>query len=273
MSTSRDRHHHRRLWLMVPVCVACASLLVPSSAVRAADCPTIIDGHLIIPPGCTHVITGTVAYASVSVRAKGTLKLGAGALLDVFDSIDVHTQGAFCFNGGDGGPTPTLRAVGIINDLEISGTITVEGAAGGLISRVASAVVTLNSDGKLIAQGGDLIITAPMQIDGTVRATSSADLIFVMNAPSAASAGLVHVDNANARVLFLVGSAQTYTGDLDFRAEAGEIVINDSVETAGGTRIDTGGKMTVASGESFKSTGAFYPITRQPVRFIPFGSH
>jgi hypothetical protein len=101
-----------------------------------------------------------------------------------------------------------------------------------------------------------VIVSGSATIHGTARATDGADLVFTA-APVASSTGLIQVDSPDAQVVFDVGSGQVFSGALDFYVESGELIIADSVTTAGGTRLEAGGTIRVLAGETFHSTGAF----------------
>ena len=223
----------------------------------AGDTATVLQDHVVDVDNPQAVTTLTVNMKTDGT-AGGVLDMQANARLDILASLTVQADatdpGVFRFSATSG-DTPELRAAG--PTVTIFGLIQTTGSQGATISRTNDYTFALDSDAEVLADGGDITITAPMLINGTARATSSADLIFVMNAPAPGSTGLIHVDSSTAQVFFNPGSTQTYTGTLDFYAEAGEIVINDSQSTAGGTRIDATGKMDIAADESYSSSGPF----------------
>jgi hypothetical protein len=159
---------------------------------------------------------------------------------------------------------PIILAASIYHDLEISGAITVKGAGGGLITSLFPwRGVTLNSGGKLLAEGGGLTITAPLRNNGTVRAGGNScedqgpvTVAFIVAPPAAASSGRFEVDHEDARMLFAIGSGVTFTGGAHFDVRKGEMVFAGSVTTNGGLRM-LGGSILVIGGRTFKATGAF----------------
>jgi hypothetical protein len=246
---------------------------------QSGDTATVLKSDVIYVAGNTQVVAHLTIEKGDAGNAAAVLELRSGGRLNVESSLNAQTDATYPadvrFATGSGANRPTLSSAG---DVTISGLVQSIGSAEGLLSSSSlnrftlssgarivadggdvtiSALVSVNGGAELLARGADLIVTEQVTINGTARATSSADLIFTTNAPAASSAGLIHVDSADAQVFFNAGSGQVFTGGLDFRAEAGEIVFNDTVETAGGLRIDPGGKMTIAASESFKKTGVF----------------
>jgi hypothetical protein len=241
--------------------------------VRSDSCALLGLGSLTVYNGETHVVTGLEIYVAICVEPGGTLELASGATLFVVSSITVAADGIFRFNAANG-LLPSLISLG---NLVISGTITSDGPAGGLITRTGlstvmlkngaivaanggyveiSAPITVSSGAEILAASEVVIISGPATIHGTARATDGADLVFTAT-PVAGSTGLIHVDSPDARLVFDVGSGQVFNGALDFYVETGELIFADSVTTAGGTRLESGGTIRVVAGETFQSTGTF----------------
>ena len=259
---SAYQHEHRLVRLSRQAfagLAGCALIcLFGNGAAGDPPCPDIVGDNLTVPNNCTYLISGQEDYATVMVKAGGTLLLGSGAELEISETLDVHAQGVFRFAAsGGGGPQPILRAS---DSLEISGLIqtTSGGDRGGAITADASAFVILTTGAEITSEFGPIVITADFVNDGTVTAnggTAGFDITFT-GAIASGSTGLFQVTAANSDMIFNHSAALTITGGADFNVEAGLMKFEESVETDGGYR-QIGGKIRAAAGETFKATGAY----------------
>jgi hypothetical protein len=257
-------------------CVGCSIPSYPQSG----DTATILETDVIYISGNTQVVASLTLQSSNVEADVAVLEFRSGSQLNVETSLNAQSNLTYPahvdFATGTGGSRPVLNSAG--SGVTISGLVQSIDTAEGAVTRDSantfslnsgsqiaanggdieiSAVMTINSGAEILAASGDLTVSGPVTINGIARATGSVDLIFTTNQPAAASTGLVHVDSASARVIFDSSSGQTFTGALDFYVEAGEMLFNDSVTTAGGTRMESGGMINVPAGESFQSTGSF----------------
>jgi len=223
------------------------------------DCPVVCGDTLVVPYGCTYIITDTESYDQVHVCENATLDLGDGARLEVRDLVVVDPGGALRVNAGDAETRPQLVTIG---DLDISGHLSVAGTKGGRIAvrpGYSNPTVTLNDDGLITSNSGPVIIDAPLGNNGIIRANgaSTASAITFTAAPLANSCGRFEVaENEAARMVFASGSGVSITGGAHFDVRTGRLEFYASVETNGGLRM-LRGKIIVAATKTFKKTGAF----------------
>jgi len=228
---------------------------------RTGDTATILKSHVI------HIISNTDDIHTLTLErgdasnAAAILELRDAGNLNVGSSLTAETDATYPamvkFVATGAQTRPELRSIAI--PATISGMVKATGDKGGVIARTSLNTFTLNSGAEILAAGGDITISAPLEIDGTVRASNVGATGYTVTfsaAPKAASDGLLHVDHANATIAFGNGSARTFTGALDIKLEDGTIDVQDNIELAGGVEF-TKGFIKVVNGKQFKKTGSY----------------
>jgi hypothetical protein len=303
MFTFRNNHRftgrsRRVLWALAGSLLLC---LAGSAAVRGhpcPDCPEISNEILTVPSGCTYTISGPESYTAVVVESGGTLSMESAAqstgILVVQEYIHVDAGATFRFNASSG-IQPKVTATGNYYPVTLDGSFTVTGSLGGAFDRISSSTFHLLSggsitsdsgpviisadienDGKITAtsgnilisgavldgstgafsaNGGNMFFTADVNNDGTITATGGSDVLF-SGTISNWSTGLFQVTAAGSDMTFDQTNTPNLTGDGDFNIEAGRMGFKESLTTAGGYR-QTGGQTKVAAGKTFTATGAY----------------
>lgn len=217
--------------------VALSLGLLPSDALGLCD--------LLVGDGETYIVSGIEPYDSVCILGDGKILIPAGATLRVNSVLSVAPTASIEFSGTG---TPAGKFV-VGDDLTMDGTFRVVGSAGGKISSDAGGdQLTMSSTGVISSGDGALTISAEIINHGRITADgkdAGYDIKFTGSSVQVASSGLFEVVTCDARMVFNLASALTFTGPANFNVEAGTLEFKQDVTTADS---DEGGGLRVVLG-------------------------
>lgn len=257
MSTFQKQHRFtRRSRRARAGLAACLLLGLPGGAVLASDCPTLEGDDLIIPDGCTYTITGAEFYEDVYVQSGGTLNVGAGGELYVMESVCVDSQGAFRFSASSG---TRPRVIATDAGVMLMGAYAVTGSQGGEFGQIgAGRTFHLLSGSSITSGSGFVLISAPIENDGAITATSGT--IAIIGAVTSGSTGTFSANGGDMALCGAVDNDGTITATSGDIAITGSLDHDGSMTAAGGditlwAAVDSDGTITANGGDVTFSSG------------------
>ena len=228
------------------------ALLAAGPSDLARDCWTITGSDLLVPDGCTYTVTGYQTFCRVRIQGTGVIDIPAGAKLRVMGPLSVSQNGTIQFSGNSGSDGIFEAAA----DLRMDGTFKVVGSAGGVIeSQNCGDVLTMASSGKIEAPNGPLLLSAKLEMDGTVTADGPHTITVSTCGPQAGSSGRWEVTHASGKIKINTTSAVSLDSG-QILITAGTFECQQSFATGGGVKM-TGGKIEVSVNKSFDATGPY----------------
>ncbi len=213
-----------------------------------ADTVTIVSGDIVTVSSAD--LTAVCGTLTINNAADAILSMEDGGLLKVETSVTVIGDGVFRFNAGDQETRPNLQATS--TSVDLSGTITFPGTAGGRLSEetsgdyfdVPSGTCTFSgtyeveNDARLYVTGGTLNIENKIDADA-----------------ANGTGGWFRVDSGTMDFNHLI--AVTILSGTDFYVTGGTMRFREGITTTNGGFKQTGGTVTVDAGEAFQADALF----------------
>lgn len=246
---------------LIKTCIVALALgFLPSHALALCD--------LEVGDGETYTVRGCEEYGSVCVLGNGKILISTRAVLTVLVSLSVSPTAAIEFAGQSPGPCNppgTPGAFVVAADLTMDGTFrATDGVTGIIASDIAGDQLTISPTGVVSSADGALEISAEIINHGRITADgrdTGYDIVFTNTSVQAASSGLFEVVTCDARMIFDLTSALTFTAPANFNVEAGTLEFKEDVTTAdsdegGGLRVVLG-TVEVAVNKSVRFRGKY----------------